>query len=268
MTKKYYINFFIIVILMIIVILSLPMSVYGAGAMDSNPNVQLPNGSQPDLKPGQENQKNQEKKEEKKKKEEIKKQTEWTDKEKKEMTSEQIMNYIKENYAIKDGVSQGDIGSINESQEVKEAWVETLRKDGYKADDDSTGGSILSQLEDRTYGVGTIYKSQPKKNDPTSSSASIDDMIDDADSFINKGTVTYKTNLSDISNVIYNILLTVGVLISVIIGAIIGVKLMVSSGVDKKAEAKQLLVPYVVGCVVVFGGFGIWKLLVQILQGL
>ena len=50
-------------------------------------------------------------------------------------------------------------------------------------------------------------------------------------------------------------------------GGIIGIKLMISSA-SEKAEAKKLLVPYVVGCVVVFGGFGIWKLVVTILQGM
>ena len=40
------------------------------------------------------------------------------------------------------------------------------------------------------------------------------------------------------------------------------------SGIEGKVEAKQLLVPYVVGCVMIFGGFGIWKLVVTILQGI
>ena len=115
-----------------------------------------------------------------------------------------------------------------------------------------------------------IYKSRPEKSDEQHNAGdSLDDMISDADAFVNDGSVTYQQDkLSEVSNIIYNILLSVGVMIAVIIGAIIGIKLMVSSGVDKKVEAKQLLVPYVVGCVVVFGGFGIWKLLVQILQGL
>ena len=57
----------------------------------------------------------------------------------------------------------------------------------------------------------------------------------------------------------------VGVIAAVLIGAVIGIKLMVS-GIEGKVEAKQLLVPYVVGCVMIFCGFGIWKLIVTILQ--
>ena len=52
---------------------------------------------------------------------------------------------------------------------------------------------------------------------------------------------------------------------AVIVGAIIGIKLM-SSGIDTKVEAKKLLIPYLAGCVVVFGGFAIWKIVVTILQ--
>ena len=65
----------------------------------------------------------------------------------------------------------------------------------------------------------------------------------------------------------YNILLAVGVAVAVIVGAIIGIKLMVAP-IEEKAEAKKLLVPYVAGCVVVFAGFGIWQLVVTILQGI
>ena len=63
----------------------------------------------------------------------------------------------------------------------------------------------------------------------------------------------------------YNILLTIGIVVAVIVGAIIGIKLM-SSGIDTKVEAKKLLIPYLAGCVVVFGGFAIWKIVVTILQ--
>ena len=93
-------------------------------------------------------------------------------------------------------------------------------------------------------------------------------MIKDADTFVNTGTAQYnQTSMQNFSKIMYNILLTVGVFVAVIVGGIIGIKLMVSSAAEK-ADAKKLLVPYVVGCVVVFGGFGIWKLVVTILQGM
>ena len=89
----------------------------------------------------------------------------------------------------------------------------------------------------------------------------------DAESFVNQGDTSQlpASDLQDFSSVIYNILLTVGIVVAVIVGAIIGVKLM-ASNIDTKVEAKKLLIPYVVGCVVVFGAFGIWKIVVTILQ--
>ena len=95
-------------------------------------------------------------------------------------------------------------------------------------------------------------------------------MTSDADKFLNSGNTpssTFSASLQNFSKTIYNIMLTIGIFLAVIIGGIIGIKLMVSSA-SEKAEAKKLLVPYVVGCVVVFGGFGIWKLVVTILQGI
>ena len=113
--------------------------------------------------------------------------------------------------------------------------------------------------------MGTIYN-LPKKEGPDEAGDSLDDMMDDADTFIEEGSPTYGDGLADVSNTIYNILLTVGVTTAVVTGAMLGIKLMLSS-VEEKVQAKKLLVPYVVGCVVIFGGFGIWKLVVTILQG-
>lgn len=73
--------------------------------------------------------------------------------------------------------------------------------------------------------------------------------------------------MADFSNSIYNILFSVGVVIAVIVGMILGIKLMLAP-VGERAEAKKMLVPYVVGCAVVFGAFGIWKLVVTILQAI
>ena len=42
-----------------------------------------------------------------------------------------------------------------------------------------------------------------------------------------------------------------------------GIKFMIGS-VEEKAEIKAALVPFVIGCIVVFGAFGIWKIVVTI----
>ena len=41
---------------------------------------------------------------------------------------------------------------------------------------------------------------------------------------------------------------------------------MMMGSSTQKAETKELLIPYVVGCVIIFGAFGIWKLVVNMLN--
>lgn len=149
-------------------------------------------------------------------------------------------------------------GTDSEIQEKKQAVAEELGARGYDTMD----------LEDITVvGPDTIYTSLPNKVDTSTSRQSLDDMMNDADRFIGLGNPQYDGDLADFSNTIYNILLSVGIVVAVIVGAIIGIKLM-ASNIDTIVEAKRLLIPYVVGCIVVFGGFGIWKIVVSILQGM
>ena len=66
-----------------------------------------------------------------------------------------------------------------------------------------------------------------------------------------------------IMNDIYNIIFPLGVATTVIIGGVLGIKFMVASA-EEKAKLKESLIPYAVGCVVIYGAFGIWKLAITI----
>ena len=57
--------------------------------------------------------------------------------------------------------------------------------------------------------------------------------------------------------------MTAAICVAVIIGAIIGVQFITGS-IEGKAKIKEALVPYIIGCIVVFGAFFIWKTLVNI----
>ena len=100
-----------------------------------------------------------------------------------------------------------------------------------------------------------------------SSDTSLSDVISGGDSFINAGkggsAQIDKGSLQNASSSIYNILVICGVIIAVLIGSIMGIKFMIGS-VEEKAEIKAALVPFVIGCIVVFGAFGIWKIVVTI----
>lgn len=62
-----------------------------------------------------------------------------------------------------------------------------------------------------------------------------------------------------------NLLTTAGIIISVGVGMILGIKLVFSS-VEEKADYKEKLMPYIIGCFVTFGAFGIWKVVLVLLQ--
>ena len=151
-------------------------------------------------------------------------------------------------------------GNSDEYIEQQEKLFEKTQEDVYKDMEEKNNSSEIY-----------TYPKKDPNTAPENASSSIDDMINDAKSFISQGKIKYANDgdksLKNVSNTVYNILLVVGTSIAVIMGAILGIKLM-ASGVEEKAEVKKLLVPYVVGCIVIFGGFGIWKLAITILQGI
>ena len=97
-----------------------------------------------------------------------------------------------------------------------------------------------------------------------------DTIIGDADSFMDTGSTSdvatiNQDNADVVFDSIYNILLAIGIAVTVIWGLVIAIKLMMSS-VEEKAEYKKLLAPYLVGCVVIFGSFIIWKIVIVIMN--
>ena len=100
----------------------------------------------------------------------------------------------------------------------------------------------------------------------TAENVTPDSIIADADTFMADGqssdVATINQNNANIAfNSIYNILLAIGITVTVIWGLIIAIKLMMSS-VEEKAEYKKMLWPYLVGCIVIFGSFAIWKIVI------
>lgn len=92
---------------------------------------------------------------------------------------------------------------------------------------------------------------------------------DDAKTFLSKAdqTATVDENkLASASNEVYGMLSSVGMVASVIVGIILGIKYMMAS-VEEKANVKESLTPYFIGCIVVFGAFGIWKLVINTFSG-
>lgn len=110
-----------------------------------------------------------------------------------------------------------------------------------------------------------IYASDTKKH-------TAGEIITEGKGFIQKGQSGAEDkissdNLKNMSDTIYNILLVAGIIIAIIVGLIMGIK-FIMGGIEEKAEIKAMLLPYIIGCVVVFGAFAIWKAVVDILQSM
>ena len=174
----------------------------------------------------------------------------------------------------------------NIPQEVLDAWDEKVEENGteaariryqglldgksldeierelqdYRDEQNGEGGVTGGSADDELYKKPTVVESGD-------SSQSLDDMISDGDDFIHSVTTTPidTSQLQSVSSNLFNIFVEVGVALAVIVGLVIGIKYMYAS-VDQKAEIKKLLVPYLVGCVVIFGALGIWKFVVTLLQ--
>ena len=98
----------------------------------------------------------------------------------------------------------------------------------------------------------------------------ISNVIQGADSFINAGlqdrNPTMDPNSTQaMSDLLFNILLVLAIIVVVIIGLVIALQ-FITGGISQKAKVKETLIPYVAGCIVIFGAFGIWRLVINILS--
>ena len=184
-------------------------------------------------------------------------------------SEEELLSYDVDQ--IENWLYKNDPSSLPNS--VKEDWKE-------KAEDTNLGqknriNALLDgkSVEDvmglnKKLNTVKIYKQPSKEARDDTYEDGLEQSMTDADKFIEDGS---NDKIDDLSNFqtqfgdIYNIVLQIGVGLAVIVGIVLGVKFILSS-VEGKAEVKKMLITYVVSCVVIFGSFGIWKIVVTILQ--
>lgn len=101
---------------------------------------------------------------------------------------------------------------------------------------------------------------------PISYASTLDDIFDSADNFVESGedpeSVMDKNKFKETSTTIYKILLSIAICVSVIVGAGLGIQFILGS-VEGKVKVQEALVPYIIGCFVVFGAFTIWGIVVN-----
>lgn len=98
--------------------------------------------------------------------------------------------------------------------------------------------------------------------------AGMSDVITGGDDFISAGKSNSISKLKldklkNTSDMIYNVLLISAICIASIYTVILGIKFMIGS-VEEKAQVKDALIPFIIGCVVAFGAFGIWKIFITL----
>lgn len=72
-----------------------------------------------------------------------------------------------------------------------------------------------------------------------------------------------QSQIKDLSSNIYNALLTIAIILAAIILSVLGIQFITGS-IEQKVKVKEMLIPFCVGCIVIFGAFGIWKIIVTI----
>lgn len=87
------------------------------------------------------------------------------------------------------------------------------------------------------------------------------------DSSSGESDLINETALKNTSSNIYNTLLIISFVVVAIVGITLGIKYMLA-GVEEKADIKHSLVTFFIGTCVAYGAFTIWKVLVNILNGI
>lgn len=154
---------------------------------------------------------------------------------------------------FQNSINSGDDLTDEEATEAADA-IDDANNDG----EEKTDALILGKRD-----LGYVETKEKDKE------ITVDRTIENADNFEQAGEAVKSADkrLSKTVKSLYNILLAVAIVVAVIIGTYLSIKLIMSS-VEGKAKIKEMFVPYVIGCVVAFGAFGIWSMVMSVLNSL
>lgn len=100
-----------------------------------------------------------------------------------------------------------------------------------------------------------------------SNATTLDEIMTNADSFLtldNDSVVTpSEDGIKKMSNTVSNVLLTIAVGVTLISGVIMAMQFAFQS-VENKAQIKESMIPWVIGILISFGAFGIWRITMSI----
>lgn len=85
--------------------------------------------------------------------------------------------------------------------------------------------------------------------------------------FLDGNIGTADDNSTEGFSALIGMIIVFGFFIIAVVGVILGIRLMFTSA-EKKAQAKQALIIYLIGSVIIMGAVGIWKLLIKVFEGI
>ena len=94
----------------------------------------------------------------------------------------------------------------------------------------------------------------------------ISDIVEDGRKFLtldDGNSPITDSKIKPVSDYIYNVLLAIGIVLALAIGIILGIQFILGS-IEEQAKIKEALIPYVIACIIIFGGFTIWKIVVDV----
>lgn len=150
-------------------------------------------------------------------------------------------------------------------QETGEIIVDEKVTDDVTMEEGKTESDSEDEILDKYKYYGPMHESEREGYVNDNQKNGLESIFSSGESFLQSGTVRGTSGLTDFSNTLYSILFIAGIAITVIAGLVIGIKFILGS-IEEKAEIKKYLWPYLIGCIVIYGGFAIWKLVLTILQ--
>ena len=101
-----------------------------------------------------------------------------------------------------------------------------------------------------------------------SQALSFDELWNSGIDFLNasqnsESVVPQESQMQGISQTVSNILLTIAIGVTLISGALMGINIIIQSA-EEKAKIKESMVPWMIGIIIAFGAYGIWKITMQI----
>jgi len=97
------------------------------------------------------------------------------------------------------------------------------------------------------------------------------DIFDSGKNFINEGSAESTINKKDIQDKllpIANVIVYIATGVFLVVGSILGVKYMLAQDMQERAQIQENLLWFVIAMAIVYGGVGIYNIVVKILNGL